>query len=353
MEYTLKCLNCGNEYKSSYKSQVCDKCGGILEVVYKGKIGKEVARAKSFWDMEGALPDGKYRHFDVGMTKLLPSNDDNDVLFKLEFENPTHSFKDRGSVVEVAKAREYGYEKIACASTGNMAYSISYYAKLYGIEAAVFISKSANRDKLVDIKSTHDAELHLINGDFTRAQRDAEAYAKREGAFLAGDYCYRKEGQSTIAYELLAQAKDLANIVIPIGNATLFSAMFKAYSRMRESGMIGRMPKLIGVEAAGCAPVYKALKQGGGVVYERPKTFADAIAVGMPTYGMQAVEAVAKTGGDIVLATDDEMRREQERFYDEYGVVIELASAASIAAYKKIKGRLRGKTALLITGANV
>jgi len=353
MDYDLKCINCGRVYNSKYRNQVCEACGGLLEVIYKGHASRKFFEGvQSFWDFEPLMPKGAYRHFELGMTKLIKSNY-NGAFFKLEFENPTGSFKDRGSAIEVAKAKEYGYKYIACASTGNMAYSISYYAKLYGIEASVFISKGANKDKLIDIKSTHDAELHLINGDFTKAQVDAAAYAKRNGAFLAGDYCYRKEGQSTIAYELYMQNPSISNIIIPVGNATLFSALYKAYSTIKKLGIINSIPKLIGVEAKGCAPIYNAITHNSNIKYEKPKTYADAIAVGFPTYGNEAIEAVKRTGGMFITVSDNDMSKEQERFYAGYGIMIELAAASGIAAYAKLRKSLKGSTAIILTGANI
>ncbi|MGC8669981.1 MAG: threonine synthase [Candidatus Micrarchaeia archaeon] len=354
MEYVLKCTKCSKTYPSSYKSQTCDLCGGILEVIYDYKINRKVfENAQSFWDFEPLMPKGIYKHFELGMTKLIPSKERN-LFFKLEFENPTKSFKDRGSIIEVAKAKEYGYDSIACASTGNMAYSISYYAKLYGINSSVFISKGANKDKLINIKDTHDAELHLINGDFTKAQRDAELYAKKNNAFLGGDYCYRKEGQATIAYEMFMQRPSLSNIIVPVGNATLFSALYKAYAMLKKAHIVKTVPRLIGVEAENCSPIYNAIKSNSSIKYTKPRTLADAIAVGMPTYGDQAIEAVNNTEGLFVTVSDKEMAASQEQFYMEYGIKIELAAAAGIAASKKLSRTIKNEeTAIILTGANI
>ena len=351
MRYQLRCLSCGAVFSSSNKTQTCPKCGGLLEVEYKGKINFTLSSVSGFWDLEPLMPNGMYRHYEVGFTKLIESRESKDLLLKLEFENPTRSFKDRGSVIEVAKAKEYGYDEIVCASTGNMAYSISYFAKLFGLRAAVFISKGANKDKLFDIRSTHDAELHLINGDFTKAQQEAAEYASKNGAFLAGDYCYRKEGQSTIGFELFAQNKDIENIIMPIGNGTLFSAVYKAYSRLLGMKAAKKIPRLIGVQASSTAPIVHA--KNGLIKYEKPVTAADAIAVGYPTYGKQVLEAVNTTNGTLLTVTDREMADWQRRFYEIYGINVELAAVASIAAYTKLRKTLKGKTVALVTGANV
>jgi len=346
LDYYLKCKSCGSVYAMEYNMQICGKCDGLLEVVYteKTKIPKII---RSFWDYEKSLPKGKYRHFELGNTKMLS---DKNISFKLEIWNPTKSFKDRGSAVEVAKASEYNYEELVCASTGNMAYSVAYYAKLYGMRVKIFISSNANKDKIRYIRETHDADVVRVNGDFTKAQKLAIEYSKKFGAFLAGDYCYRKEGQKTIGYEL---GDKFTHVVIPIGNATLFSAVYKAFVEMKEAKQISRIPKLIGVEAEGAASVARALAKKGKITYSKPKTMADAIAVGFPTYGTDAIEAIKKTNGAAVTVSDDKLLISQKQFYTKYGLVVELGGIAGYAALNKLKFKDEDKIAVVVTGGNV
>ncbi len=306
--------------------------------------------AKTFWDYEPAMPSGKYRHLEVGFTKMMLG--ERGIHLKLETLNPTRSFKDRGSVIEVAKAAEYDYDEVVCASTGNMAYSIAYYAKLYGLRAKVFISKDANKDKVRDIRETHDADVTHVDGDFNKAQLLAEHYARGRGAFLSGDYCYRKEGQRTIAYEIMQQLPDAQRVVIPVGNATLLSGMAAAFGEMLDAGSMRKAPELVGVEAKKCAPLFKAFSSGMAVKYERPKTAADAIAVGYPTFGDHVLPLLRKLGGRIVAVGEAEMRHEQARFYKMHGLAIELAAAAALAAAAHLSQRDK-KTVVVITGGNV
>jgi threonine synthase len=329
-----------------YDMQICNKCNGLLEVFYteKTKIPKTI---QSFWDYEKSLPKGKYRHFELGNTKMLR---DSNVFFKLEIWNPTKSFKDRGSVVEVAKAFEYNFKELVCASTGNMAYSIAYYAKLYGIHAKIFISDNANKDKIRYIRETHDANVEKVNGDFTKAQKLAIEYSKKTGAFLAGDYCYRKEGQKTVGYEL---GGEFTHVIIPIGNATLFSAVYKAFIEMKEAKQISKIPKLIGVESEGAAPIARALANKDKITYSKPKTKADAIAVGFPTYGTDAIEAIKKTNGAVVAVSDNKLLTSQKQFYTKYGLIVELGGIAGYAATDKLKFKDGDKIAVVITGGNV
>ncbi len=338
-EYHLECLSCKAKFGMDYTKQTCSKCGGILEVVYDKKHKFE--SSSNFWDFSSFLPLGSYRHFYVGSTRVI---DEDGNAMKLELDNPTNSFKDRGSVIEVAKAIEYGYNEVVCASTGNMAYSVAYFSKLFGIKAKIFVSSNVNADKARDIRETHDASVTKVHGDFTEAQRHAFAYAKRYGAFLTGDYCYRKEGQKTIAYELANLAKKLGSIVVPVGNGTLFTALYKGFRD------IGIMPKLIGVEAAGCAPIANALKSGKPIKYVAPKTNADAIAVGMPGYGNQAIEAIKASKGAMLTISDNELVAAQKDFLSRYGIAVELGGIAAYAAAKK---QLHSPYALILTGGNI
>jgi threonine synthase len=350
MQYFLECTNCGKQYESDYDSQICSKCDGILEVVYKKKMPK-VEKLSSFWDLEKVMPESNYKHFWLGITPTIKSVSDKRLKLKLEFMNPTHSFKDRGSAIEMAKAYEYGFKEVTCASTGNMAYSISYYAKLYGLRVKVFISDNANEDKIKDIKSVGDADVEKVNGDFTKAQAMATKYSKTHGAFLCGDYCYRKEGQKSIAYEICTSSLETDNIIVPVGNATLLSATYKAIHELKESRSIKRAPRLIGVQSDKCKPLVTAFSKGSKIKYQKPMTNADAIAVGYPTYGTQAIEALEKTSGSAIAVSEASLIKEQKAFMENYGLTAELASVSVIAAYKLLKPG--GQSVAVITGANV
>jgi len=331
-----------------FRKQLCDFCSGILEVDCVGKPAVRELR-KDFWSYEPLLPKGEYRHYKLGNTTLLKSTEE-DLFLKLEIENPTKSFKDRGSVVEIAKAMEYGYDEVVCASTGNMAYSVAYYSKLGGIRSTIFVSRNANWLKIRNIRETRDANIHRVDGDFTEAQRRAISYARRRGAFLVGDYGYRKEGQKTLIYEVLAELPDVKNVLIPVGNATLFSASYKGLTELQSCGLVRSAPRLIAVQASLTDPLAVAFKTGRRVKYQKPATDAGAIAVGFPTYGDQAIQGVRATQGTVVVVSDEEMEEERKSFYREYGLQVEMSGVASIAAYRNIS--LKGKTVAVISGAN-
>lgn len=346
MDYYLKCASCKSRFQSDYSKQTCGKCGAILEVIYKGTMS--VPRCKGFWDYEKLMPKGRYTHYAIGGTELVHGKERGNLFLKLELNNPTGSFKDRGSVIEISKAVEYGYDEIAVASTGNMAYSLAYYAKKSGIKASVFIGGAANPDKLKDILETHDAVVHKVKGDFTMAQALATKYAAKSGAFLSGDYCYRKEGQKTIAYEIAAQLEDVTHMIVPVGNATLISGIAKALKEMKRKDI-----KIIAVQAERCSPLVKAFMSGRAIKYERPMTLADAIAVGMPTYGGEAIAGIKASGGTAITVTEKEMEEAQGSLYEGNGITAELAGAASMAAYTKLRFKSGDKVAAIISGGNV
>lgn len=353
MKYSLKCTSCGRRYGEHYKSQACEICEKNLEVVYNGRPRHFYGKGRSFWDYESALPSGKYRKYKLGGTSMVKSHDEDNLFLKLEIENPTRSFKDRGSVIEIAKAKEYGYSRIVCASTGNMAYSLAYYAELEGMDATVFIGGTPNKDKLRDIKEVGDAETIKVKGDFNKALDLAYAYSKKHKAFLTGDYCYRKEGQKTLAYEIIDQLPFVTHIIVPVGNATLISGIFKGMAEMKNSGRIRKYPKIIGVQAEKCSPLVKAFKTDSRITYQKPKTAADAIAVGYPTFGGQGLEAIRLTGGTAISVTEKEMIAEQKRFHKEYGLISELAGVASIIASRKIKLSEHDEAVAVVSGGNI
>ena len=149
------------------------------------------------------------------------------------------------------------------------------------------------------------------------------------------------------------QLPDATHIIVPVGNATLISGVFRALKEMKATGRIKRLPKIIAVQAAGSDPLVRAFKSGNKIKYVLPKTEADAIAVGFPTFGDQALEALRETKGDAIAVSDREMEREQDRFYEEYGLIAEPTGVASLAALRKMKVGREDKVVCVISGGNV
>lgn len=198
MDYSSVCTKCG--HKENEASFRCAKCNGILEVKYdyaksKGKIFKN--SKKGIARYINLLPLTSFVTLGEGDTPLTKVNCKEtpkaDLLLKLEMTNPTKTFKDRGSAVEISKALELKAKRVCCASTGNMGLSVAHYARHFGIKADIFISRGANGKKIRKIRM-QGAKINYVNGDFNRALNSAEDFARRTGAFVCGDYHFRKRG---------------------------------------------------------------------------------------------------------------------------------------------------------------
>jgi threonine synthase len=342
MEYRLVCTNCGKEAKNT--SFRCAKCNGILEVVYKyGKLNK----SKIFKRNESGisryinlLPIKKMVTLGEGGTPLSKTYfnklKDAEVLLKLEIKNPTKTFKDRGSAVELSKAAELGVKDICCASTGNMGLSVAYYARHLKLKTTIFISKGANKEKINKIRA-QDAVISYVNGDFNKALNSAERFARKTGTFVCGDYHFRKEGQKTVAYEIAEQMKGRMPdyIFMPVGNGTLFSGVYKGFEELHKYRLIDKIPKVVAVQSEMCNPLVKAYSSNKKIRYTTPKTDADAIAVGYPTFGFESLRAIKRTGGTAVEVSENSIK-DAVRLLEKYKIYAELGGGTGLAGLLKI-----------------
>jgi threonine synthase len=276
---------------------------------------------------------------------------------KIETENPTGTFKDRGSSVEISKAMELGFKEVCCASTGNMGLSLARYAKEEHMKCTIFISKEANREKIDKIKA-QGAAIREIDGDFNDSLNAAESFAAKKSVFLCGDYHYRKEGQKSLVFEAIEQmGYDVPdNIIVQVGNSTLLAAVFKGLKEFKYLGLINKMPRLIAVQSSQCDPIVSAYDNGRGVSYVRPKTKADAIAVGYPTFGFEGLNAIRATNGFAKSVSDSEIAKACS-VLSKSGISAEPGGAAGFAGFLKIHKEepklLKGKSTLvIITGNN-
>ncbi len=359
MDYSLRCTKCSHaEADDAFR---CSRCGSILEVridyssimIGKAFRSRRVKNSKYLllfpikrFEMEGGEGGTRLVSHNIGAQK---------VMFKMETENPTGSFKDRGSAVEISKAVELGRNSVCCASTGNMGMSVARYAKLAGISATIFISKDASKEKIARIKS-YGARLVKVDGDFNTALRNAEAFARKDRTFMCGDYHFRKEGQKSVAYEIIDQCGSPDFIFLPVGNATLLSAVYKGLSEYVRFGLLDSMPRIVAVQSEKCDPLVRAYMSGRHLEYVKPKTVADAIAVGYPTFGLEGIAALKKTHGIAVNVSEDQLR-DAILMLEEKGIGAEAGGAAGFAGFMKFyendREMFRGKkTVIVITGNN-
>ncbi len=361
----LECVKCGKKYSKKEIRYRCD-CSEGLEIIYdygeiKEKISWDLLRERPFrhWRYreffpliskencislrEGGVPLIKSKNIskDIGMKELY---------FKCEGYNPTGSFKDRGTTVEISKALEFGVSEIVCASTGNMGASIAAYCGVANIKARIYAPRDTSGIKLKQIKS-YGADIELVNGDYTKAKDLAWKVFEEKGQYLTGDYPYRGEGEKSVGFEITDQLKaDL--IVCPIGNGTLLHSTWKGLNEMKEVDLVGELPRLVGVQAAGCNTVVKAfLGNKDGIEPVVPSTIAEAIACGDPLDGLKALNALKESNGIGIAVTDQEIINTRKILASKEGILAELSGAVSLAGLLKIKEEFKDlKVVCLVTG---
>lgn len=253
-----------------------------------------------------------------------------ELYVKLEGANPTGSFKDRGMVMAVAKAKEEGKSVLVCASTGNTSASAAAYGARAGMRTIVVIPEGRIAlGKLAQAKM-YGAEILEIKGNFDEALKMVREVGQEAGIALVNSVNpYRLEGQKTIAFEIIDQLEKVPDVLaLPVGNAGNISAAWKGFSEYaaREGA---RRPSLLGVQAAGAAPI--VLNE----IVENPETVATAIRIGNPASWNLALDALSESNGTILAATDEEILEAYQLLASTEGVFAEPASCASIAGIKK------------------
>ncbi len=262
------------------------------------------------------------------------------LYLKLEGSNPTGSFKDRGMVLAVAKAREGGARSIVCASTGNTSASAAAYGAAAGLEVVVVLpAGKIAAGKLLQAQAA-GATVLAVRGNFDDALEVVRELASQDGhptTLVNSVNPFRLEGQKTAAFEVVDDLGGPPDILaIPVGNAGNISAYWMGFRAYHDAGVIDRLPRMWGFQAAGAAPIVV------GHAVERPETFATAIRIGNPASWTKATAARDESGGLVEAVTDDEIFAAYRDVVRLAGVFCEPASAASLAGVRKLRaeGRL-------------
>lgn len=269
------------------------------------------------------------------------------VFLKFEGANPTGSFKDRGMTLAISKAAEAGSSAVICASTGNTSASAAAYGARAGLKVFVLIPDGKIAMGKLAQAMIHRARVIQVEGNFDEALTIVKAVAERYPVTLVNSINpYRLEGQKTAAFEVCDQLGQPPDIhVLPVGNAGNITAYWMGYREYRKRGTIASLPRMIGFQAAGAAPIVL------GHVVDKPRTIATAIRIGNPASWKAAVEAAAESKGEINLVTDDEIVDAYRMIAGLEGVFCEPASAASVAGVVKLNraGYFRGGETIVCT----
>ncbi len=254
------------------------------------------------------------------------------IYLKYEGLNPTGSFKDRGMTLAVSKACEMGSKAIICASTGNTSASAGAYAARAGLKAYVLIPEGRIALGKLSQAIMHGAKVIQVRGNFDEALQLVKEVSERYPVTLVNSINpYRIEGQKTAAFEVCRQLGKAPDYhFLPVGNAGNITAYWRGYKEFREKGLIGNLPRMMGFQAEGAAPIVK------GHVIENPETIATAIRIGNPASWKEALEARDESGGIIDAVTDEEILRAYHLLAEKEGIFCEPASSASVAGLIKM-----------------
>jgi len=275
---------------------------------------------------EGDTPLVRSRHMvkDIGCAELY---------FKLEGCNPTGSFKDRGMVMAVAKAIEDGSKAIMCASTGNTSASAAAYAAYNGLSCIIMVPEGKIALGKLAQAIVYGSKIVTIDGNFDQALQIVLKLTETHPVTLVNSLNpYRIEGQKTASFEIVDFLGDAPDYhFIPVGNAGNITAYWKGYTEYFKLGKMKKLPKMMGFQAAGAAPIVQ------NKIVEHPQTIATAIRIGNPASWQKAVAARDESGGVIDMVTDEEIMQAYHLMTSREGVFGEPASAAPLAGLLKLK----------------
>jgi threonine synthase len=249
------------------------------------------------------------------------------VWLKVEGDNPTGSFKDRGMTVALSVAVGQGAEAVVCASTGNTSASMAAYAARARVKPLVLVPQGKIAAGKLAQAIIHGAQVIMVRGNFDDCLRISRGLAEAYPVALVNSVNpYRLEGQKTASFEIVDFLGDAPDIhILPVGNAGNISAYWKGYVEYAEAGMSSRKPRMLGWQAAGAAPLVS-----GSPVLE-PETIASAIRIGNPASWHLAVAAAEGSDGRFRSATDEEILSAQRQLAAHDGVFVEPASATGVA----------------------
>jgi len=370
----LKCRECGREYPIE-PIYVCEFCFGPLEVAYDYKsIATAISRKKieerpqNLWRYRELLPiDGDPQvGLNAGYTPLLKAENLAKVLGVDELYikddtvvHPTLSFKDRVVSIALTKAKEFGFDTVACASTGNLAHSVSANGARAGFKRFIFIPASLEASKIV-ASLVYEPNLIAVDGNYDEVNRlCSEVANKYRWAFVNINIRpFYAEGSKTIGYEIVEQLGWRApdNIVVPCASGSLLTKVWKSFREFREIGLLKELStKVFAAQATGCSPIITAIKQGTDIIRPvKPDTIAKSLAIGNPADGFYATQVIRETGGYGADVTDQEIIDAIKLLARTEGVFAETAGGVTLASTRKLieTGRIKreGVTVICITG---
>ncbi len=374
MTYELRCRECHKSWGNQPKS-ICEDCFSPLEVFYdydsvRGKFTRErIAQGPpSMWRYSDLLPlpQGYEPTVPAGFTPLLEAPR---LALRLGAKNlylkndavclPSLSFKDRVVAVALANARSFGFDTVACSSTGNLANSVAAQAARNGFKSWIFIPADLEPAKIIGTQ-VFGAKLVRISGSYDQVNRLCSQIAdERHWGFVNVNLRpYYAEGSKTVGFEIAEQLgwKLPDNIVCPMAGGSLIGKIKKAFDELIELGLVeAKAVKFFGAQATGCSPISTAVKAGNSEIEpQKPATIARSLAIGNPADGHYAIKVITKTGGWSEDVSDPQVVEGIQLLAETEGVFTETAGGVTVGCTRKLleSGRIREDetTVLCITG---
>ncbi|MEA2204744.1 MAG: threonine synthase [Blastocatellia bacterium] len=375
----LECAACGLRHEAQRLHNLCTSCGKPLLVRYDldraaATLTKESLRDRGsdLWRYREVLPvehDENIVSLGEGWTPLVRASRlgkqlglDN-LFIKDESQNPTQSFKARGMTTAVSRAKELGARKLAVPSAGNAAGALAAYAARAGLEAFIFMPRDTPRANVIECEQT-GAQVTLMDGLITDCGAEVGRRKEAEGWFDVSTLKepYRIEGKKTLGYEVAEQLDwQLPDVIIyPTGGGTGLIGMWKAFDEMEQMGWIGsKRPRMVTVQAEGCAPIVKAFADGKQFAEEFPNAHTTASGLRVPKAigDFMILDALRSSGGTAIAVTDDELIAATREIGAAEGIFCAPEGAACLPALRKLMASGAVKTdesiVLFNTGSGV
>lgn len=352
----LRCRECGREYPKE-PLHVCEFCFGPLEVDYDYRaiqkaVSRKIIEARPFtmWRYRELLPldEEPLVGLKVGGTPLIKTSRLAEALgvSELYVKNdgvnfPTLSFKDRVVSVALSKAKEFGFEVVACASTGNLANSVAALAATNGLRSYVFIPADLEQGKILGtlIYGTH---LIGIKGSYDEVNRLCSEIAGKYGwAFVNINLRpYYAEGSKTYGFEVAEQLgwRLPRHIIVPMAGGSLITKIWKAFQELQKLGLVEKKEcRVYGAQASGCAPIITALKEKTDLIKPvKPHTIAKSLAIGNPADGFYALKIMHDSGGGGEDVSDEEIIEGMKLLAETEGIFTETAGGVTLAVTRKL-----------------
>ena len=355
----LECSRCHARLSADVPQTLCPECplppAGSLYVRYDltalaGTSAKEIVARDSatspwtgMWRYRSVLPDAEPVTLGEGWTPMLCSKRMPNVFLKEEGANPTGTFKARGLALAVTMARHYGLKKLAVPSAGNAAGALAAYAAAAGIESHIFMPLDVPFANYVEA-TVYGAQVTLVDGLISDCARIVSERKEKEGWFDISTMKepFRVEGKKTMGYELVEQLDwEYPDAVFyPTGGGVGLIGMWKAFEEMEQLGWVkpGRRPRMIAVQAAGCAPVVRAFEQGDPVsqAWKNASTFASGLRVPKPYGDAVMLEILRESGGVALSVTDKQLLDSILDWGRNEGIFLSPEGAAAVAGYDRL-----------------